>query len=120
MPTSEYPPFTVVSVPFPFTDTHQTRRRPALVLSASDFNRQAGHLVLAMITSARHSAWPLDSLVSDLTSAGLRSPSLVRMKLFTLDSRLILKKLGQLAQQDATQVIGSLMRLFEQSLRWRP
>jgi mRNA interferase MazF len=85
-----YEAFDVVRVPFPFTDRDAVKLRPALILSsAGPFNGPAGHSVLAMITSAKHSAWPLDVAIGDLAVAGLPSPSLVRMKLFTLDHALI-------------------------------
>ena len=35
-----------------------------------------------MVTSARQSAWPLDWLIENLASAGLRQPCLVRLKLY--------------------------------------
>jgi mRNA interferase MazF len=64
--------FTVVRVPFPFTDRATTKNRPALVLSdALAFNTLAGHSVMAMITSQANPPWPLDCNVVDLSSAGL-------------------------------------------------
>ena len=49
MPTFEQ--FDVVVVPFPYTDTATSKRRPALVLSdASSFNNKIGQSVMAMIT----------------------------------------------------------------------
>ena len=49
-----YEPFDVVVVPFPFTDSAQTKRRPALVLSQNtNFGNQNGHSILAMITSQK-------------------------------------------------------------------
>lgn len=106
--------FDVVVVPFPFTDRAATKRRPALVLSErSTFNAGSGHVVLAMITSASHSDWPLDVTVSDLRAAGLTSPSVVRMKLFTLDERLILRKAGTLAAADRKAVAAALRKLLK-------
>jgi mRNA interferase MazF len=104
---------TVVVVPFPFTDRDQHKRRPALVLSDPHlFNAQAGHSVLAMITSADHHSWPLDVALTDLASAGLSAPSLVRMKLFTLDHRLILRPAGVLGAADESAVEAALRRLL--------
>lgn len=105
--------YDVVVVPFPFTDRTASKRRPALVLSdARGFNDPTGHAVLAMITSARNAPWPLDVPVTDLRAAGLPSPSMVRMKWFTLDQRLILRAAGRLAPADraavATAVAGVL------------
>ena len=101
--------FDVVVVPFPFTDKAVVKRRPALVISnASAFNRRAGHSVMAMITSADNEKWPLDATLTNLAAAGLPSPSVVRMKLFTLDHRFVIRKSGRLATRDATQVEASL------------
>lgn len=103
----------VVRVPFPFTDRAASKNRPALVLSdAAAFNAPAGHVVLAMITSAGNAPWPLDCPLQDLASAGLPAPSLVRAKLFTLDTRLIRGVLGHLAEADAMRVRQTLGQLF--------
>jgi len=65
-----------------------------------------------MITSARHSTWPLDTPITDLGAAGLPVPSIVRMKLFTLDHRLILARLGDLSPADCAAVHQVLKTLF--------
>ena len=110
--TVSYERFDVVKVPFPFTDKVRVKKRPALILSANaPFNAPAGHSVLAMITSAKNAAWPLDVAVNDLTAAGLPAPSVVRMKLFTLDHRLVLGKIGRLAAADEAAVTRALKKL---------
>ena len=76
------------------------------------FNSPIGHSVMAMITSAKHSDWPLDTSIEDLTAAGLPAPSIIRLKLFTLDNRLILAKLGKLASADQIVVEQRLKSLF--------
>ena len=105
--------YDVVRVPFPFTDRQAEKNRPALVISdTAAFNLQAGHSVLAMITSAGHAPWPLDVAISDLKAAGLPAPSLVRFKLFTLDHRLVRGKLGRLAEKDQVKVHKAMRRLL--------
>lgn len=104
-------PWQVVVVPFPFTDRATTKRRPALVLSAKEFNRH-GHSVLAMITSASHQPWPGDTSLSDLKAAGLTTASLVRLKIFTLDNRFIVRRLGALAAADRLAVAAELRRVL--------
>ncbi len=105
----------VVVVPFPFTDKKTAKRRPAPVLSnVNHFN--AGHLVLAMITSHGHTGWPLDVAIQEGHAAGLSTPSVVRMKLFTLDNRLILRKVGAVANKDAKAVAVSLKKLLGKGL----
>jgi mRNA interferase MazF len=105
--------FTVVRVPFPFTDRNAAKNRPALVLSdAVAFNAPVGHSVMAMITSAANPPWPLDYLIDDLAAAGLPAPSKVRFKLFTLDHRLVRGELGRFSAADSRGVGEALSRLF--------
>jgi mRNA interferase MazF len=102
-PTVIYKRYDVVKVPFPFTDQHASKSRPALIISsATAFNDYIGHSVMAMITSAQHTPWPLDTSIVDLNSAGLPVASIIRLKLFTLDHRLIICTLGYLSDQDKT------------------
>jgi mRNA interferase MazF len=113
-PIAIYEPFSVVVVPFPFTDRDASKRRPALVLSsAAVFNTPSGHVVLAMITSQRLPVWPLDVDVADLKRSGLAVPSTIRFKLFTLDQRLILRTAGTLGFADRRRVTQAMKRLFE-------
>ncbi|MDQ3461216.1 MAG: type II toxin-antitoxin system PemK/MazF family toxin [Deinococcota bacterium] len=112
-PTAGFERFSVWLLPFPFTDKLASKRRPAVVVSSeAAFNTPAGHSVMAMITSARHSAWPLDVSIGELGSAGLPAPSVVRMKLFTLDHRLALRPLGMLAGADQEALEVALARLL--------
>lgn len=111
--TPPYRQWDVVVVPFPFADGAHSRRRPALAISSSDaFGSKIGHTVFAMITSAHNAPWPLDVAISDLEAAGLPAPSVVRMKLFTLDERFILKKAGVLGPADSRAVGESLAALL--------
>ena len=110
-----YDRFDVVVVPFPFTDKPNAKRRPALVISnAKVFNKKARHSVMAMITSAQNDPWPLDVEIADLSSAGLPAPSVVRMKLFTLDHRLIISKAGVLLEKDRKRVAEVVAALFDE------
>ena len=103
----------VVAVPFPFTDSAAQKRRPALVMSNhAVFNEPIGHSVMAMITSEKNAPWSLDVKISDLGQAGLPAPSVVRMKLFTLDHRFVFAKLGVLSDEDRARVDASLQALL--------
>jgi len=105
--------FDVVVVPFPYTDSASNKRRPALVLSdAQQFNGKIGQSVMAMITSAQHSSWPLDVEIADLDAAGLPAPSTIRMKLFTLDHRIVIRSCGRLADVDQTKMRAALQQLM--------
>ena len=88
----------LIVVPFPFTDSPETKRRPALAISRKRFNA-AGHTVACMITSSRSSSWPGDVDLPEPAALklGLPKASIVRsMKLFTIDNRLILRRIGSL------------------------
>lgn len=109
-----YEPFDVVVVPFPFTDSAQTKKRPALVLSQhTNFGNKIGHSVLAMITSRKNDPWPLDCEIINKKQSGLSAPSVVRMKLFTLDNRFIIKKIGHLSDSDQKKIKQSLSQIFD-------
>ena len=111
-----YDPYDIVVGPFPFTDMEASKRRPALVLSGPGFHETSGHLVLAMVTTAQRSRWPSDIVLKDLKTAGLPKPSVVRAKLFTLDKRFILRKLGTLGAGDQKRVaasIASILGIFD-------
>ena len=65
-----------------------------------------------MVTTANQSSWPLDWPIQDLEGTGLPKPCLVRLKLFSLDERLILGRLGQLAAADRAGVAAQLRQLL--------
>jgi mRNA interferase MazF len=105
--------WSVVVVPFPFADRDAQRRRPAVVLSSQrEFGAPSGHSVLAMVTSAAHARWPLDVVISDPAAAGLSAPSVIRMKLFTRDNRLIQRQIGSLSPDDRAATENGIKRLL--------
>lgn len=109
-----YKTFDIVVVPFPFSDSNQAKRRPALVISShTNFNNEIDHSILAMITSARNKPWPLDTIIEDYSTAGLPKTCTVRMKFFTLDHRIIIKKIGTLAIKDQKSFKKMFSKLFQ-------
>lgn len=98
-------------VPFPFTDEPGTKKRPALVLTNMVFNRN-GYTVLAMITTKGHLPWPGDSEIEEYSAAGLSLPCQIRLKIFTLDNRLLLKKIGHLVENDSKRIKENLNHYF--------
>lgn len=98
-----FEPFDIVVVPFPFTDRRGEKRRPALVVSSSRFNRTHRQSILAMITTSS-SEWPSDVVIERWREAGLNVACKVRFKLFTLDDDRIVRRLGALAPRDREMV----------------
>lgn len=112
---STFKTFDIIVVPFPFTDRVDAKKRPALVLSSADqFNTKIDHSICAMITSTQHTQWPLDVVIDDLESCGLQKPSLIRLKLFTLDNRLIYGRLGVLGLQDREKLQQAIALAFNE------
>ncbi|MEY2983604.1 MAG: hypothetical protein RLZZ568_221 [Cyanobacteriota bacterium] len=108
-----YEQFDIVIVPVPFTNRKSDVRRPALILSdASAFNNRVNHSIMAMITSAKNDPWPLDTPIDDTRAAGLFTPSVVRMKLFTLEHKYVLDCIGSLSTQDRLMVKSAFPHLF--------
>ena len=111
--TPYFPCGTVAVAPFPFSDVAQTKRRPLVILSvAAELAAQPTQYLCAMITSTK-SAWGSDVTITDLPSAGLTVPCAIRMKLFTLDARLLLRSLGTLSSGDQAALDAVLRRVMD-------
>lgn len=109
-----YKTFEIVVVPFPFVDVLKSKNRPAIVLSSDKyFNNSSNHTILAMITSALHDPWPMDLFISNLKSCGLQKPSIIRLKLFTIDNRLIKASIGKLSSKDQQLLQEKISLCFE-------
>jgi mRNA interferase MazF len=112
-PMTTFEQYSVWLLPFPFTDATATKRRPAVILSsAKNFNHLTGHSVMARITAGENTPWTLDTQIKDFAKAGLNIPSLVRLKLFTLDHRLVVRRLGKLSVDDVKRLEANLKHLF--------
>jgi mRNA interferase MazF len=66
---------------------------------------------MAQITKAKQSTWPGDFKIENV-EAGLPEDCVVRMKLFTIDNRLIQKRTGRLSEVDQEKVRTSLRHLM--------
>ncbi|KZK75187.1 MAG: hypothetical protein A3K90_05560 [Pelodictyon luteolum] len=104
--------FDTVVVPFPFTDRSTTKRRPALVISTGTFNQSHDHLILSMITKADNSRWESDFEILDWSEANLMHPCRIRMKCFTLETKLVTRKLGSISERDRITAGSALKRYF--------
>jgi mRNA interferase MazF len=97
----------VVVVPFPFVDLPADKRRPSVVLSRQSFNRENGHSICAMVTTATRTRWPSDIAIDDLEAAGLPRPCVIRFKLFTLPNAIILRRAGTLGEVDRNSLVAA-------------
>ena len=108
-----YKEFDIVRVPFPFSEQLVMKTRPALVVSsAKNFGKEIKQHVLAMITSATNSEFPLDTEIKDYRAAGLPKLCVVRFKLYTSVESKIIEKVGSLSAADKARFIKNLNKMF--------
>ena len=104
--------FDVVEIPFPFIDSPKSKKRKALVISNQGSNAKNNATTMAMITSATHSKWDMDTFISNLKTAGLKKNCYIRFKIFTIDNYLIKNKSGELSQLDRTSFTENFQKYF--------
>jgi mRNA interferase MazF len=93
----------VVLIPFPFTDLSAKRVRPAIVVSVPEYEQNTGDIIVAQVTSRQHSL-PTDYALQDWQFAGLLRPSVVRVKLATINASLVQFRTGRLSDRDLEEV----------------
>ncbi|CAN5783429.1 hypothetical protein BH23GEM3_BH23GEM3_13460 [soil metagenome] len=95
----------VVSVRYPFSDLSRAKVRPVVVVST---RHASSDLFVVPLTSKLTPLLAGEFVVADHMAAGLRMPSAVKRGIGTLESSLMIKRLGQLAPSDAQQLNDSL------------
>ncbi len=103
----------VVLVPFPFTDQSTTKRRPAVVVSSDAYHRERADLIILAVTSqARPVAGADEAAIAKWKEASLLRPSVLKPVVATIERGLVLRKLGQLDQEDHR----ALRKLLDETL----
>jgi mRNA interferase MazF len=112
-PTTAYSFGEVVLVPFPFTDQTGLKKRPAVIVSSAEYQAQRRDLVIMAITSQIRPRPAFGEFtVAEWRKAGLIAPSTVKPVLTTIEKRLVLKRLGQFHQADASALRTSLGQIL--------
>jgi len=97
-----YEKYDIILVPFPFTDLSQSKKRPALIMSPNEYNF-GKDVIIAFITSNLNIEPKIgDYNILDWQNSNLPKPSIIRMKFATIDKAIIIKTLGKLVANDAT------------------
>ena len=108
---TRFEPGDVVLVRFPFTDLEAARKRPALVLSPPEFAQSHRDVVVLALTSRPQSD---DSLrLAEWRAAGLLRPTWLKPLIGTLSGRLVVRRLGKLADADGPCVAKALSELID-------
>lgn len=107
-----YNKWDIVLVPFPFTDLKTLKKRPALIVSPDEYNKNLD-VVIAFITSNLDSEYRIgDYKIQNWQESNLPKPSMIRMKFATVDKSIILKKLGKLSEKDVIEFKRILVDFF--------
>lgn len=100
----------VVLVPFPFTDLSTIKKRPAVVISSADYQRERSDLILIAVTSQANPATSYGEMtITAWQAAGLIKPSIIKPVLTTIDAGLVIQKLGRLEKSDS-QALQNLLQ----------
>ena len=100
----------IILVPFPFTDQTTVKKRPAVVISSAAYNHSRDDLIIMAVTSRLHQVnKPGEELVSDWQGAGLLKPSVFKPILATIETTLVLKRLGSLQFEDC-RTLGQILK----------
>ncbi len=95
----------ILLVPFPFTDLRSSKNRPAIVVSSEAYAKDHPDLILIALTShTRGRTRTGEAALDRWKEAGLKKPSTIKPILFTIEKKLIVKKLGRLDKQDRSRL----------------
>ncbi|NBV07376.1 MAG: type II toxin-antitoxin system PemK/MazF family toxin [Proteobacteria bacterium] len=109
----KYSKFDVIVANFPFIEKiENAKARPAVVVSSDVYNAETGFVVIAMITSAKHSRLWGDIKISDHKISELHSGSIIRMKFANITQGAILHKLGKLSKADQKELEAKMRKIF--------
>jgi mRNA interferase MazF len=101
----------VVVLPFPFSDLSSSKRRPALVIAPLPGN----DVILCMITSkAIRDSHAIPLARTDFAGGGLPRSSYIRPnRLFTADSRIVLRSVGRLTDNKRQVVVDAIVEIVK-------
>ncbi len=93
---------------FPFTEKQGQKFRPVAILTSAAFHEAQHNAICAMVTTALFTQWPSDVPIAAYASAGLRSPSVIRWKVFTLHLDRLKGTIGRLSDNDSAALADAL------------
>ena len=103
----------IVLIPFPYSDLSGAKKRPALVISSTDFNNKNEDVICCLITSniedMQHS---IKITNNEMESGFLEFESKIKpYRIFTVNKKLIYKILGKLNLSKSKLVIDEINKI---------
>ena len=104
----------IVLAPFPFTDLSTVKQRPLLILSNNKYNSKTEDLITCGITSnPRDTEFSVIISNTDLISGQIPLESRIKVdKLFTLNQKIIKKKIGMVKKEILEQVKEEFLKIL--------
>ena len=103
----------IILVNFPFTDLSTSKRRPAVIISSDNYNKEREDVILLAITSQIRKFQDFGTLpISDWQEAGLPKESLFKPLIATIDKNNISKKLGVISTYDSENLTKLLQQII--------
>ena len=104
----------IILVPFPFSDLTSAKKRPALVISNTEFNRKNEDVVCCLITSNPSAKNAIKITNKDMESGFLEFESRIKPhRLFTVSKSIIYRVLCRLNKEKSQLVIDEIDKLIE-------
>ncbi|RYZ61595.1 MAG: type II toxin-antitoxin system PemK/MazF family toxin [Chitinophagaceae bacterium] len=105
----------IVLVPFPYSDLSATKRRPVLVISNNNYNKQFPDILVCVITSNLFKdEYSVELNDKDLLAGILPERSVIKChKLFTVEQSQIVKRFSVISEEKMQQVKHVLQQLIQ-------
>ena len=104
----------IVLIPFPFTDLTNHKVRPALIVSNKKFNASKNLILMCISTKPGNKDFALNLNSEDLKFGKLNKASYFRIQnVFTLEKRLVIKKVATLKNKKLENLISTYQRFLE-------
>ena len=104
----------IILLPYPFTDLEGTKVRPTIIISNNPFNKKSADCIMIPLTTVMKEE-PHSILINqeDLSSGKLLRPSRIRVdKIFTVEKRLIIMKIGAINSKTFKKIKLELNKIF--------
>ena len=107
----------IVLVPFPYSDLSSSKRRPVLIISNNNYNKNYPDILVVVITSNLFKdEYSVELSNDDLELGMLPEPSIIKChKLFTIEQSQVLKRFSIINEKKFDEVILFLNKLVQKS-----
>lgn len=94
----------IVLIEVIFSEQNESKKRPALIISTDEYNKNRKDIIIAAITSNTSRILLGDTLIDDWEKAGLLCSSVVTATIQTIKNDMIIKKIGCLSKNELENV----------------